>query len=216
MYNLSMGKFIDRTGLRYGRLQVLSDAGTNASKKRLWKCRCDCGAAVVVTAGSLVTGNTRSCGCYHREVITKHGGWQKSSYNTWRAMLRRCTVPEDKDFPRYGARGITVCAEWWDYGRFVADMGEPAEDQTLDRIDGEKGYYKENCRWASGHVQAVNSRRRVSKTGHRGVVYLLKDRRWLANITVHGKRYYSRVCASLEEAVQARQALERQYWRPTL
>jgi hypothetical protein len=214
MYNLSMGKFIDRKGLRYGRLQVLSDAGADASKKRLWKCLCECGTEVTVPAGSLVTGNTRSCGCYHREVITKHGGWQKSSYNTWRAMLRRCTIPEDKDFPRYGARGIAVCAEWKDYARFVADMGEPEEGQTLDRIDGAKGYYKENCRWASGHVQAVNTKRRESKTGHRGVVYLQKDQRWLANITVHGKRYYSRVCTSLEAAVHARQALEQQYWRP--
>jgi len=216
MYNLSMGKFIDRKGFQYGRLHVLSDAGTSASKKRLWKCLCDCGAEVVVPAGSLATGNTRSCGCYQREVITKHGGWQKASYSTWRAMLRRCTVPEDKDFSRYGARGITVCAQWMDYARFAMDMGEPVADQTLDRIDGTKGYYKENCRWASGHMQAVNTKRRESKTGHRGVVYLQKDQRWLANITAHGKRYYSRVCASLEAAVQARQALEQQHWRPVL
>lgn len=207
-----MGKFIDRTGMRYGRLRVLSGAGVGPNKKRLWRCLCDCGGEIVVPSGSLATGNTRSCGCYHREQITLHGGWKRSSYNTWRAMLRRCRNPEDKDYPRYGARGITVCQEWQDYVRFVSDMGEPEEGQTLDRIDNEQGYFKENCRWASGHIQAVNSRRRASSTGHRGVVYMPLYKKWMANITVQGKRYYSKVCDTLEEAVAARKNLEFAHW----
>jgi hypothetical protein len=212
MYNWAMGKFINRTGMRYGRLCVLSDAGVGANKKRMWRCFCDCGGEVVVTSGSLATGNTRSCGCYHRERITQHGGWKQPSYNTWRAMLRRCQNPEDKDYLRYGARGITVCPEWQDYVRFVSDMGEPAEGQTLDRIDNEQGYFKENCRWASGHTQAVNSRRRKSITGHRGVAYFPIYQKWIANITVQGKRYYSNVYGTLEEAVAARKQLEIAHW----
>jgi hypothetical protein len=214
MYTQLMGKFIDRVGMRYGRLRVLAEAGIGAHKKRLWKCLCDCGNELVVTAGSLATGNTRSCGCYHQEVIIKHGGWQKPSYNTWRAMIRRCTKPEDKDFARYGARGITVCPEWMDYSRFVADMGEPKEGQTLDRIDGNKGYFRENCRWATGHVQAVNRKYR-SSSGYRGVVYHKSLGKWIANITVHGKRYYSKVCVTPEEAAVARAHLEKVYWSPS-
>jgi len=91
-------------------------------------------------------------------------------------------------------------------------MGEPEEGQTLDRIDNEQGYFKENCRWASGHIQAVNSRRRTSDTGHRGVVYIPIYKKWMANITVQGKRYYSKVYASLEEAVVARRTLELAHW----
>lgn len=211
MYNTRMGKFIDRVGLRYGRLVVLSDAGVSPGKKRLWKCLCDCGKEATVTAGSLATGNTISCGCYHLEKITKHGGWQRSSYNTWRAMLRRCQNPKNKDYARYGEKGIMVCPEWQEYTRFVADMGEPGKGESLDRIDGNKGYSKDNCRWASAYIQAVNSKRRTT-TGHRGVVYLPRYRKWLASITVAGHRYYSKIQVSLENAIAARKQLELQYW----
>ena len=195
----------------YGKLRVVEDAGVGAHNKRLWKCVCECGSITVLPSGSLASGNTRSCGCFHKESITKHGGWKNASYNTWRAMMRRCENPIDKDYPRYGARGIRVCEEWKDYKNFVLDMGEPEGDQTLDRIDGKKGYYKENCRWASGHLQAVNSAR-PTKTGHRGVVYHPKSKKWRANITAHGRRFYSKGYDLIEEAVAARKQLELHHW----
>jgi hypothetical protein len=208
---LSMGKFINRRGFTYGRLLVTEDAGVGKNNKRLWKCYCSCGKEKIVTAGELATGRTQSCGCLHKESITIHGGWKKSSYNTWRAMMRRCYNPNDKDFFRYGARGLTVCEEWKDYLGFVADMGEPVGDETLDRINNEKGYSKENCRWASGHVQSFNRRLRPNKTGYNGVSYLSKDNKWIANITVNKKRYYSSCYGTLNEAVQARKLLENTY-----
>jgi hypothetical protein len=206
-----MGRFIDRTGMKYGRLLVVADAGVGKSKKRLWQCVCDCGTETVVVSGDLVTGHTQSCGCFKMEKTTKHGGWKKSSYNTWRAMMRRCCNPKDKDFSRYGARGITVCEEWKDYLSFVSDMGEPLGEQTLDRIDNEKGYYKENCRWASLHTQSFNRRPRPNKTGYNGVSYLFEDNKWIANITVNKKRYYSSCYGTLNEAVHARKLLENTY-----
>lgn len=214
MYNKDMGKFIDRTGMRYGRLSVVEDAGVGAHKKRLWKCVCECGNETTLPSGSLASGNTQSCGCYHKDTITKHGGWTNSSYNTWRAMIRRCEKPKDKDYARYGARGISVCAEWKDYLRFMADMGEPKGSETLDRIDGNKGYYKENCRWASPHLQAVNTDL-TSRTPHRGVVFVQKSNKWIANITVNRHRFYSKVYPSLEEALVARAELEDKYWGKT-
>ena len=83
-----MAKFVNRTGERFGKLMVLEQAGRDRLKKVLWRCQCECGKETVVVSGSLVTGNTTSCGCTIANF--KHGGWKKSSYNTWRAMMRRC------------------------------------------------------------------------------------------------------------------------------
>lgn len=204
-----MPKLIDHTGKRFGKLVVLKQAGRNELKKVLWKCQCDCGNQTVVVSGSLVTGNTTSCGCVVPNF--KHGGWNKSSYNTWRAMVRRCTNPKDKDYPKYGGCGISICQEWMDYVKFVADMGEPIGDQTLDRIDTYGNYTKDNCRWASVTVQNRNVRiRKTSKSGYVGVH--LRDGKWYGEVTVKKKKYYSKACNTVEEAAAARKELERIHW----
>lgn len=206
-----MGKFVDRAGQRFGRLLVVSQAGRSISKKVLWACLCDCGKETVVPSNSLVTGNTSSCGCLNTEVITKHGGYKRASYNTWRAMMRRCYNKKDKDYEKYGAVGVTVCADWHEYVRFAQDMGEPTGDETLDRIDPYGNYTPANCRWADSPTQARNTRlRKNSRSGHVGV-YPYGDR-WIAQITAMGKKYYSGLCNSIEEAISARKELERNYW----
>lgn len=207
-----MPKFIDRTGQRFGRLLVIEDAGRNAFKKVLWRCACDCGKDINVPAGALVTGNTTSCGCYLKAQITKHGGWKKSSYNTWRAMMRRCTNSNDKDYPKYGAKGIKVCRQWYDYLQFERDMGEPLGEETLDRIDPYGDYTPENCRWASLPVQARNIRlHSKSKTGYIGVSEVYAGR-WMAKVSKGKKAFYSKVFATVEEAAAARKELERLHW----
>ena len=204
-----MPKFIDRTGQRFGRLLVVKGAGRNNLKKVMWRCLCDCGKTTVITAGCLVTGNTTSCGCVVPNF--KHGGWQKSSYNTWRAMLRRCNNPNDKDYPRYGAVGVRVCPEWHDYLCFARDMGEPSGAQTLDRIDPYGNYEPGNCRWADLPTQARNIRvRKNSESGHVGVNR--RGSKWLAEITAQKKKYYAPLVCTLEEAVAARKELERLHW----
>jgi len=209
-----MPKFIDRSGQRYGRLTALQHMGSNSYAKVVWKCLCDCGKETLVVSGSLASGNTTSCGCYLKERITKHGAWKKSSYNTWRAMLRRCNVPTDKDYPKYGARGIAVCHEWLDYAVFAADMGEPQGTQTLDRIDPYGDYNKSNCRWASITVQNRNLRvRKSSKSGFTGVRF--RGTAWYAEITARRKKFYSRACKTLEEAVAERKKLELLHWAST-
>jgi hypothetical protein len=206
-----MPKFIDRTGMRFGRLLVVEEAGRNELKKVLWKCVCDCGNIAVRTSGDLATGNSVSCGCYLKEKITKHGGWQKSSYNTWRAMMRRCNNPKDKDYKRYGAVGVKVCPQWHDYLQFERDMGEPSGTETLDRIDPYGDYTLENCRWASLPTQARNVR--VRKTNIAGGIGVhLRGKKWYAEITAQKKKFYSKACATVEEAVAARKELERLHW----
>jgi len=202
-------KLVDRTGQRFGKLTVIEQAGRNELKKVLWKCRCDCGNEVNVVAGSLVTGNTTTCGCVPKNF--KHGGWNKSSYNTWRAMIRRCTNSQDKDYKHYGAKGVIVCQEWMDYATFAKDMGEPVGDETLDRINVYGNYEPSNCRWAGLTSQARNVRvRENSETGVTGVV--MYKNKYYATITVKKKKHYSKVFNTIEEAAIARKELERVHW----
>lgn len=79
-------------------------------------------------------------------------------YRCWRHMKARCTNPNDQKYARYGGRGIVVCDEWLkDFRNFYVDMGErPYDLYSLDRIDNDKGYYKENCRWATRKQQSNN------------------------------------------------------------
>lgn len=202
-------KLVDRTGQVFGKLTVVEQAGRNKLKKVLWKCRCECGNETVAISGSLVTGNTTSCGCVIPNF--KHGGWKKSSYNSWRAMIRRCTIPTDKDYPRYGGRGVSVCPAWMDYRNFAVDMGEPSGNETLDRIDPYGNYELQNCRWASLKTQARNIRLpKTSKTGVVGVLF--HGGKYYAAITVNKKKYYSHMCVTIEEAAAARKQLEEKYW----
>ena len=206
-----MPRLIDRTGDCFGRLVVLACVGRNELKKVLWRCQCKCGNIVDVPSGSLATGNTTSCGCFLKEKITKHGGYNKSSYNTWRAMMRRCYNPKDKDFVRYGAAGVTVCLAWHEYLVFAADMGEPTGSETLDRINTYGNYVYENCRWASLPTQARNVRvRKNSVSGHTGVH--LRHKKWYAELTAQKKKFYSSACNTVEEAAAARKELERKHW----
>lgn len=202
-----MPKLIDRTGLRYGRLLVVRRSGTDACKKVVWECLCDCGNTTHVNSTSLTTGNTQSCGCLFKEKITKHGGWQNRSYNTWRAMVRRCRKKHDKDYPRYGGAGIKVDPRWLTYENFVADMGEPPDSHTLDRIDPYGNYTKENCRWASLTTQARNIR---DTNGPRGV--RLRGKKWYAEVTVSRKKIYSKGCDTKEQALIERERLKQRYW----
>lgn len=206
-----MSKFIDRTGQIFGRLQVICRVGTDKNKKVLWECVCSCGKKVLVNSGSLVTGNTISCGCFLKERITKHGGWNKASYNTWRAMMRRCYNPKDKDYHKYGAAGITVYAPWHEYSVFAKDVGEPFGDQTLDRIDPHGSYTPQNCRWASLTTQNRNIRMsKRNKSGVRGVIKIGPS--WYAQITAKQTVFRSKAFPSIEAATLARQALERTHW----
>ena len=203
-------KLVDRTGQKFGKLLVINQAGRNELKKVLWKCRCDCGNEISIVAGSLVTGNTTSCGCVIPNF--KHGGWKNASYNTWRAMIRRCTKPQDKDYKRYGGIGITVCDRWLSYVNFVADMGEPIGDETLDRINVYGNYEPSNCRWAGIKVQNRNVKIRAnSKTGVIGVS-ITHTGKYMAKVTVGKKAYYSKCFNTIEEAIVARKELENKYW----
>lgn len=154
-------KLIDRTGQRYSRLTVLSRAPNKSAKdtNARWVCRCDCGATCVAYGQDLARGKFKSCGCLNAERIVRHGMSRSSVYSTWKTMIQRCENPNAKGYKSYGGRGITVCDEWHSFDAFVRDMGVRPKGYTLDRIDNDKGYSKENCRWATTAQQNNNNRR---------------------------------------------------------
>lgn len=149
----------DHTGKRYGRLTVLRQKGTTRYGVTRWRVRCDCGAEKDVLINSLVAGLTTSCGCAHREAVTKHGMEGTRIYNVWASMLQRCRNPNHRAFHNYGGRGITVCERWYDFRNFLADMGEAPSGMTLERVDNDRGYSPDNCIWASRSDQNRNQRR---------------------------------------------------------
>lgn len=162
-----MGKLVDLQGREYGDLTVLSIGPvikTGKYFKRSWLCRCKCGVEKNIKTDALVVARQISCGCkagkrVHGHRRTNEHPHGTPSYHTWSAMRDRCHNPKHLAFERYGAKGVQVCDEWRkSFVKFLADMGERPEGMTLDRIDNSKGYFKENCRWATTTEQYQNKR----------------------------------------------------------
>lgn len=151
-------------GTRFGRLVCKEEVGRK-NGRRFFFCVCDCGNFKQVSIDRLRNGKTKSCGCLRTEICknisVKHGLYGTRAYNTWCNMKSRCRNPNNKKYYRYGGRGIIVCDEWLDFKRFYNDMGDPSEGMSLDRVDNDGNYCKENCRWADQKTQSRNTKRNV-------------------------------------------------------
>jgi predicted RNA-binding Zn-ribbon protein involved in translation (DUF1610 family) len=139
----------------------IRDAGSTADKHRLAEFRCHCGKTFITMRCRVKEGVVFQCQACGRDAMkhknTRHGGKGTPTYRTWLAMKRRCLNPDDKDYYRYGAKGITIYSPWInDFRAFRDYMGERPKDMTIDRIDWTKGYEPGNVRWATVIQQAEN------------------------------------------------------------
>lgn len=204
-----------KVGDRFGKLVIL-----NVSHFRLptgkwiyyFNCICDCGKIKAIRACNVLSGSTVSCGCYGETIFpkisVKHGVRYDPLYYKWRTIRNRCHNPNDKDYERYGARGIELFGEWRknpklfiEYCKALDNYGK--EKYTLDRINTYGNYEPGNLRFADPHMQAANRRRIKSKTGYTGVQHSYKDK-FAATITVNRKTIQLGTFLTIEEGVNAR------------
>lgn len=155
--------FADISGLRFGRTVAVERTGEKRWGVYLWRCICDCKAEHIAAVNSLKSGLVKSCGCLASETARskskKHGQYGTPTYKVWDSMHQRCTNPNSTSYKRYGALGLTVCAQWGEFENFLQDMGERPAGLSIDRIDNSKGYEPGNCRWATPRQQRMNQSR---------------------------------------------------------
>lgn len=189
-----MSKLVDVTGMKFGRLTVISRGENDAAGQARWNCQCECGNTTLVRGFQLRSGQIKSCGCLSVEKfldrVKTHGlskdenGKPTRLYKLYQGMKHRCYNPNDKEYKRYGNQGITVCDEWIHNFQAFYDWAMAngyRDDLTIDRIDNSMGYSPDNCRWATLQEQAVN-RRNVIKLTMNGETKTLKEWSQIVNI----------------------------------
>lgn len=168
------------SGFKSGLLTVVEDLGCRAVR-----CRCECGTERIYLRSNIRSRLSRSCGCVgsrktaeRNRVSAIHGESRSRLYNIYRAMIKRCYLKTCKDYRRYGARGVTVCAEWKGNPEAFIEWAKShgySDNLTLDRIaGGTSPYSPENCRWATVKQQN-NNRSSNSIVEFRGKRYTLVE-----------------------------------------
>lgn len=145
--------------------------------------------------------------------------WYKekgSEYRVWQSMKDRCSNKNNPDYDVYGRRGISVCKSWNEsYDNFINDMGRRTTDKhTLERIDNDDGYKKDNCEWATRGEQVRNrSVFKKSVSGVTGVTWIKPSSQWKASIDVNYKRIHLGYYGNLDDAIEARKHGELKHWK---
>lgn len=161
-----MSSYVKHVGGKFNKWTVVDHFKND--REVMFKCICDCGNAKDVCARNVLNGRSKSCGCFKKEYAVTHGEASNRTmeYNIWSNMKSRCLNKSNRDYDKYGGRGIFICEEWvGSYETFLMDMGRsPSKKHSVDRIDNNSGYCPENCRWVMQYEQLRNTRRNVNIT----------------------------------------------------
>lgn len=160
-------KFNNVIGLKSERLTVIKELPNRKSgkySKRFVLCKCTCGNEKAIRLEDLVRQNdpTKSCGCLRKEKIIEsvktHGMAGSKTYKTWSGIKDRCYNPKCDYYYCYGGKGIKVSDEWRkSFETFFKDMGEAPPGYSIERLDINKDYCKENCKWIPLNEQSRNT-----------------------------------------------------------
>lgn len=150
-------------GQQFGYWTVLSkDDSYRSSKHSKWICRCRCGTIRSVYKTTLLSGRSKSCGCFvpnMKGINKKHGMSTSRIYGIYAGMLARCNAKKGNLYRLYVSRGIDVCNEWKNsfesFFNWAINNGY-SDSLTIDRINNDLGYSPDNCRWISIKKQQSN------------------------------------------------------------
>lgn len=216
-----MTRALELTNQKFERLTVISRAENSKQGQTRWNCVCDCGNESTVAGTSIIKGLTKSCGCLNKEKIgalnLSHGQTvgrkTTKTLNSWRGMKARCDNPNDTRYHMYGGRGIGYQESWASFEKFYADMGDRPEGMSLERIDVNGNYCKENCKWETLSRQAYNiNLRKDNPSGRTGVKKSQSGLRWKASIRHENINYHLGTFDTFEEAVTAREEAEMKFY----
>lgn len=194
----------------YMKPRLITDLGMrkfteNSKEHRFGRFECPhCENTFECRISSVNSGDTKSCGCIRGRGSITHGLKKHKGYMVHNDMMRRCYNERTSGYQNYGGRGITVCEEWLNVVGFIPWFDSNyIEGVTLDRIDNDKGYSPENCRFVDKTTQAIN--RRIFKSNTSGFVGIgLSGKRWSARVRIFNKDTRVGTYNTKEEAVQAR------------
>lgn len=205
-----MSKKIDILNQKFGNRKVVREGGRNSRGQILWLVECSCGRKDWATCTAIK--KTKYCRDCQMTIFKKHGDYNERLYKIHKGMLQRCNNKNARAYKWYGGLGITVCKEWLDYKNFkawsLANNYKP--NLTIDRVDNNKGYNPDNCRWVTIQEQNKAGRKRIKKENTSGVtgVYYRKDiDKWFAGVGINGKFIRSGCFNTKKEAVSERQRL---------
>jgi len=176
---------MDIIGKRFGRLTVIAFDGIRGRRASYWLCRCDCGNEKVITRSSLISGNTRSCGCLKKEVnpTMTHGGSNTNLYRRWNRV-------------RHDPKS-TMCDEWMEFPAFkdwaLANGYEEDKELYLHRKVPREGYTPENCTWIprGEHFKGGHNNATRKKLAYGGL--MMKTTEWAKLLGVRKEVLYQRL-----------------------